>query len=80
MRHLGEMRSICDLLVNYVNRDGSLCWVSRDSLILLFASSFENEKAGYHMANNSKLCEVFVLFYVPKITLGAGYGHGSSVY
>eukprot|EP00108_Taenia_solium_P003163 TsM_000374900 transcript=TsM_000374900 gene=TsM_000374900 len=55
-----EMQSICDLLVNYVHRDGSLCWWSRDALLLLAASSTTNQNAGYHMAKNSYLCEVLV--------------------
>ncbi|KAM3177374.1 hypothetical protein ACTXT7_004694 [Hymenolepis weldensis] len=53
-----EMHSLCDLLVNYVHRDGNLCWLSRDSLLLLAASSASNESAGYHIANDSNLCEV----------------------
>ncbi len=53
-----KVQSICDLLVPFVHRDGSLSWLSRDSLLLLAASSTADEIAGYHMSNNSNLCEV----------------------
>ncbi|KAM7540135.1 hypothetical protein Aperf_G00000038182 [Anoplocephala perfoliata] len=65
---VGEMQSLCDLLVNYVHREGSLCWLSRDSLLLLAASSASNENAGYHMANDSNLCEVLVTDIVVLFT------------
>ncbi|VDO03993.1 unnamed protein product [Rodentolepis nana] len=63
-----EIHSLCDLLVNYVHRDGSLLWLSRDSLLLLVASSSSNEGAGYHIANNSNLCEVLATDMVVLFT------------
>lgn len=55
-----KAQSICDLLVPYVHRDGSLSWLSRDALLLLAASSTADEAAGYHMAHSSNFCEVYV--------------------
>nr|CUU00410.1 hypothetical transcript [Hymenolepis microstoma] len=63
-----EIHPLCDLLVNYVHRDGSLLWLSRDSLLLLVASSSSNESAGYHIANNSNLCEVLATDMVVLFT------------
>ncbi|VDD81678.1 unnamed protein product [Mesocestoides corti] len=55
-----KIQPICDLLVTYVRHDGSLSWLSRDALLLLVATSAADENAGFHMANNSNLCEVLV--------------------
>ncbi|VDL62280.1 unnamed protein product [Hymenolepis diminuta] len=63
-----KMHSLCDLLVNYVHRGGNLCWLSRDSLLLLAASSASNESAGYHIANDSNLCEVLATDMVVLFT------------
>lgn len=58
-----KIESLCDLLVPYVHRDGSLSWVSRDALLLLTATSCTDSIASYHITKHSSLCEVSTFYF-----------------